>query len=129
MANNFLLVDDSSIVRKVMLKTLRLSGVEIGEVFEAENGREALDVLAKQKVNLIFLDVNMPVMNGVEFLAELRSNPEWRDMPVVVVSTEGSRIRRAEIAEHEVRAYLRKPVTPEALASTVLGILHHGKSV
>lgn len=119
MAFNFLVVDDSNIARKVIVKTLGLSGVPVGTIFEAAHGAEALDIIHSQWIDLVFLDINMPVMDGIEFIRELREDPEQRSTPVVIVSTEGSRVRKAELADYDVKAYLRKPVQPENIAETV----------
>ena len=119
MAFNFLVVDDSSIARKVIVKTLGLSGLPIGKIFQASNGQEGLDCAQKEWVDLIFLDINMPVMDGIEFMHKLRDNPSLHSTAVVIVSTEGSRVRKAELADCDIKAYLRKPVLPEDLAQTV----------
>ena len=123
MAYRILLVDDSSIVRKMLLKTLNLSGLEVSSVFEASNGKEGLDILDKEWVDLVFLDINMPIMNGMEFMRELRGNDSLKETPVVVVSTEGSKERREELDNLHVKAFIRKPVTPEVLSQTVLNVL------
>jgi len=123
MAFNFLIVDDSLVVRKVLKKTLGLSGIPVGEIVEAENGLVGLEKLKESWVDLIFLDINMPVMNGVEFIQNLRTEAEYQNTPVVIVSTEGSETRIAELNNFGVRAYLRKPVTPEQLSDAVYQIL------
>ncbi|MCB0311489.1 MAG: response regulator, partial [Bdellovibrionales bacterium] len=89
----------------------------------AQNGREGLQILRENWVDLVFLDINMPVMNGMEFMEELRKDTELMSTPVVVVSTEGSAERRARLEELEIKAYLRKPITPEDLVETVEGVL------
>ena len=123
MSYRILLIDDSSIVRKMLLKTLQLSGIEVSGVFEAGNGQEGLDILDREWVDLIFLDINMPVMNGMEFMRELRQNDTIKSTPVVVVSTEGSKERRDELEHLDIKAFIRKPVTPEVLGRTVSNIL------
>lgn len=123
MAYNILLVDDSSIVRKVFLKALNLTDLAVNHVYEAENGKEGLKILEQQWIDVIFLDINMPVMNGVEFMVELRKNEAHRATPVIVVSTEGARERKAQLADLDVCAYLRKPVTPELLTETITQVL------
>ena len=123
MAYNFLLVDDSEIVRKVIRKALALTGIEIGQVFDAANGREALSVLGENWVDLVFLDINMPIMNGMQFMEHVRSDDALRDLAVVVVSTEGSAERREALKQMGVKSYLRKPVTPEALTESVGQVL------
>jgi two-component system chemotaxis response regulator CheY len=123
MSFNFLIVDDSSVVRKVLKKTLGLSGIPVGQVMEAENGLMGLEKLKESWVDLIFLDINMPIMNGLEFIKNLRADSEYAQTPVVIVSTEGSETRIEELNSFGVKAYLRKPVTPEALSDAVHNIL------
>lgn len=123
MAYNILIIDDSSIVRQVLIKTLSLCKADVKAVFEAENGQQALEILQKEWIDLIFLDINMPVMNGIEFMKRLRADQDFANTPVIVVSTEGNRERKAELADLDVKAYLRKPTTPEILAQTIHKVL------
>ncbi len=122
--SSFLIVDDSSIIRKSIRKALAAAGIEAEAVYEAGDGREALNMLmAGTAVHLIFLDVNMPVMNGLEFLREMKQQPGIAEIPVVVVSTEGSEQRCAELLQLGIRGQLRKPVRPEVLAELVQQLL------
>ena len=123
MAYNILIVDDSSIVRKVLKRTFEMTEVPVGAFYEAENGKIALELLGKNWVDLIFLDINMPVMNGVEFMRELKLHSSAATTPVVVVSTEGSSERIEELKQLGIRSYLRKPVTPEGLVETINSVL------
>ncbi|MCB0324334.1 MAG: response regulator [Bdellovibrionales bacterium] len=123
MAYNFLLVDDSKVVRKALRKTLSMTDLEVGELHEAENGLQAFEVLRSTWVDVIFLDINMPVMNGMEFMEQLRLDEELKETPVIVVSTEGSKERRERLDELRVRVYLRKPVSPEAIVESVTDVL------
>lgn len=123
MARNILIVDDSSIVRRVLRKALTLSGLSLGSVFEAENGQEALEIAQREDLCAIFLDINMPIMNGLEFLRIFRTVPQKGETPIVIISTEGSQARVDEMRALEVWAYLRKPVTPEMLLETVSPLL------
>jgi two-component system, chemotaxis family, chemotaxis protein CheY len=123
MSYNLLIVDDSNIIRKSLIKALGMIGLDLGAIFEAGNGQEGLALLAKERVHLIFLDINMPVMNGVEFLQALRQIDGLRDLPVLIISTEGSQPRYDELEALGIQGVLRKPVRPEALAGTVETIL------
>lgn len=123
MAFNFLVVDDSRIVRKSIRKTLAMTDIPLGELLEAENGKDALEVLRNAWVDLVFLDINMPVMNGMEFMEALRADAELKDTPVIVVSTEGSAERIEILESMDIKAYLRKPITPEDLAQSVTSII------
>ena len=123
MAYNFLIVDDSSIVRKVIIKTMKMTDVQCNVIYEAENGAKALEVLDKEWVDLVFLDINMPVMNGIEFMEALRAIEQFKDLPVIVVSTEGSKERIDKLNSLGIKAYLRKPMTPESLTETISNVL------
>jgi len=123
MAYNILVVDDSQTMRAVLTKTICMAGVEIGSVFEAENGREALAVLEREWVDIVFADINMPVMNGVEMVKEMQKLGYMESTPVVVISTEGSKTRLEELRTMGVRGFLRKPVSPELFKSVVDGVL------
>ena len=123
MAYKFLIVDDSSIVRQVILKTLSMTGLEYHAPLEAENGSQALELLESNWVDLIFLDINMPVMNGMEFMKNLREKPAIKDTPVIIISTEGSKDRRDKLEALGIKAYLRKPTKPEDISKAVLDAL------
>ncbi len=123
MAYNILIVDDSQTMRAVLTKTICMAGVEIGSVFEAENGREALDILEKEWVDIVFADINMPVMNGVEMVKAMQKLGYMESTPVVVISTEGSKTRLDALRDMGVRGFLRKPVSPELFKSVVDGVL------
>jgi two-component system chemotaxis response regulator CheY len=123
MAYNVLIVDDSAIVRKVLIKTFGLSGIEVNNFIQAGNGKEGLDALKANWVDVIFLDINMPVMNGMEFMKKLREDQAYKDTPVVVVSTEGSQERIEELQKAGIKSFLRKPVTPEHLVETIQTVL------
>ena len=118
MALNILVVDDSAVVRAIILKTLRLAGIEIGTVHEAGDGQEGLAILEKQWIDVAFVDINMPVMDGEELIERVRRNPVWADLPIVVVSTEGSETRVRHLEEMGAR-FIRKPFPPEAIRRVV----------
>jgi two-component system chemotaxis response regulator CheY len=122
---NVLIVDDSPILRMAIRKVVRLAGVEDDRIHEAGNGREALDVLETVWIDLVLLDLNMPVMDGEQFAVELRKNPDLADVAVVVVSTEANRDRLRRMRELGVVDTLRKPFEPEdlhRLIGKVLGV-------
>jgi len=123
MSFNILVVDDSETVRAVIAKTLRLAGVPVNELYQAGNGQEALAVLSEQWVDLVFSDINMPVMTGIEMIEKMQQDENLKSVPVVVVSTEGSKTRIENLIEQGVRAYIRKPFTPEILKEIVDNVL------
>ena len=128
MAFNILLVDDSFTVRAVIAKALQLADVDIGTLFEAGNGAEALEVLDKEWVDLVFADISMPVMNGEEFVERLNETGAIEDLPVVVVSSAGSEPRIQRLKELGVRDYIHKPFTPEQIREVVdkvMGVTSH----
>ena len=122
MAFNILVADDSVVARSVILKTLRLTGIELGEIHQAANGRQAIDILEKHWIDLLFLDINMPVMNGEEVVEKIRKNSLWADLPIVVVSTEGSETRIERLISMGAK-FIHKPYTPEAIRNVVLEII------
>ncbi|MBI5095374.1 MAG: response regulator [Candidatus Hydrogenedentes bacterium] len=119
MSLNILVVDDSITVRAVIAKTLEVAGVSVNCLYQAANGKEALDILAEQWVDLIFSDINMPIMGGVEMIEKLNADATLSCIPVIVVSTEGSATRMEELKSKGVRAYIRKPFTPEMVRKVV----------
>jgi two-component system chemotaxis response regulator CheY len=118
MAFNVLVVDDSAVMRTMVIKTLRLSGVPVGDVYQAANGEEGLDRLREHWVDLVLLDLNMPQMNGEELLAEIRSHPDTASVAVVVVSTEGSEARIKRIRDLGA-LFVHKPFRPEELRAVI----------
>lgn len=128
MSINILIVDDSTTVRAIIEKTLRLSGVEIGNILHAGNGKEALEVLRNNWVDLVLTDINMPVMNGIELINEMHQDELLNTIPIAIVSTEGSQTRVEELKSKGVKAYLRKPFTPESLKNLVIELLGVSKN-
>jgi two-component system, chemotaxis family, chemotaxis protein CheY len=123
MAYNILIVDDSETIRAVIAKTLRIAEIPVGELWNAGNGQEALEILRREWVDLVFADINMPVMNGIEMIEQMDREGMLKTVPVVIVSTEGSRTRIEELTAKGVKAYLRKPFAPEALREMVEQVL------
>jgi two-component system chemotaxis response regulator CheY len=123
MAYNVLIVDDSHTMRKVILKALTLSGFDLGNCLEAGNGQEALIVLDSHWVDLILSDLNMPVMDGWEMVHHLKDNPTLAEIPVVLITTEGSETRLRELHELGIKDYIQKPFLPETLRDVLTRIL------
>ena len=121
---NVLIVDDSAVTRAIILKTLRAAGIDLGEIHQASDGQAGLEALNHHWVDLAFVDINMPVMNGEEMIAKIRENPAWADLPVIVVSTEGSQTR-IERLQQKGAHFVHKPFSPEAvrdIVQTILGV-------
>lgn len=123
MAYNILIVDDSSVVRSVISKTINLAHISVNEIFFAENGQVALDILADQWIDIVFADINMPVMSGLDMVKAMAEKDMLDSVPVVIVSTEGSTTRIKQLKEIGVRGYVRKPFTPEKVIEVFNEIL------
>jgi two-component system chemotaxis response regulator CheY len=123
MGINALIVDDSSVMRKIIERLLRQAGLELKNVYEAGNGVEALGVLKDKTVDLILCDINMPVMNGLEFIKQLPELENGKGVPVVMVTTEGSESHVVQALSYGAKGYIRKPFTPEQVKENVLTLL------
>ena len=121
MSLNVLIVDDSAVTRKMVAKALGAAGVPIGEALEAANGQEGLEILAEHWVDLVFVDINMPVMNGEEMIDKVRENPTWADLPIVVISTEGSQTRIESLLSKGTD-FVHKPFSPKTIRDVVANL-------
>lgn len=122
MGLNVLVVDDSATMRKIIIKTLSMSGLPLGDLHEAGNGAEGLEILRDNWIDLALVDINMPVMTGEEMISRIRQDPETADLPVIVVSTESSTARIEMLSDNGV-GFVHKPFTPERLRETVLSMI------
>lgn len=118
-----LIIDDSSVMRKIVERSLRQAGLELSEVKEAGNGAEALAVLANSSVELILCDINMPVMDGLEFVQKLKSVESAKGVPVVMITTEGGESHVVQALSAGARGYIRKPFTPDQVKEHVLPLV------
>src|SRR5271169_3624597 len=118
-----LIVDDSPVMRKILERALRQAGIPIGEVIEAANGGQALDVLRQQKIDLVLSDINMPVMDGLEFMRQVQTVENARGVPVLMITSEASESRVAEAVACGARGYIRKPFTPDQMKRRLLPLL------
>jgi two-component system chemotaxis response regulator CheY len=122
MAINILIVDDSAVMRSMVQKAMQLSGLAIGEIHQAANGQEGLAALEAHWVDLVIADINMPVMNGVEMIANMHAKPDLKAIPTIVISTEGSRTRIDRLQSKGVR-FIHKPFSPETIRDTLKDVL------
>lgn len=126
-AYRVLAVDDSSTVRAVVAKTLRLSGVNVTRFGEASTGHEALGMLRGESFDLVFCDLNMPGMTGYELVEALEREGRLDRIAVVILSSIDDPASRAKLMDKGVRGYLRKPAKPEELGplvERVMGATH-----
>jgi two-component system, chemotaxis family, chemotaxis protein CheY len=122
-----LIVDDSSVMRKIVERSLRQAGLDLTEVREASNGIEGLEALRDSGVELILSDINMPGMDGIEFVRRLQSVENAKGVPVVMITTEGSEAHVVQALSIGARGYIRKPFTPDQVKEHVLPLLKEGK--
>ncbi len=115
---NILIVDDSAVMRGMILKSLNMSGIALGEVHQAANGQEGLDCMNENWVDLIFADLNMPVMGGEEMIDRMKETQDKDDIPIIVISTEGSETRIEKLEKKGI-AFIHKPFTPEIIRDTI----------
>ncbi len=123
MGYTILLVDDSETVRGAMERVFQMAKLPMEEVIEAANGSEALEILKKRWVDMVLADINMPVMNGIELIKTMKAHAEWKDIPVAVISTEGSKTRVDELKHVGIAGYLRKPCRPEEIRDLLYQVL------
>ncbi len=116
-----LIMDDSSVMRKIVARALRQAGIDPLTVLEAASGSEALEMLKSQAVDLLVSDINIPSMDGIEFLRQIQA--QYPALPVVVVTTESSAVFVRQAIQAGVRAYLRKPFTADQVKERVLPLL------
>ncbi len=124
MSYNVLIVDDSSVVRAIVRKSIQMSGIETSAVYEAANGKEALQILNDEWVDIVFADLNMPEMNGVELVEKMSEDNMLVSTPVVIISSEHREKRIEELKKRGIRAYMKKPFRPENFAAVVKKVLH-----
>jgi two-component system chemotaxis response regulator CheY len=117
-----LIVDDSSVMRKIVARSLRQAGIDLSQTLEAGNGAEALGLLRENQVDLILCDINMPVMDGLEFIKQLSTIEKAKGVPVIMV-TEGSESHVVQALSSGARGYLRKPFTAEQVKEHVVPFL------
>ena len=115
-------MDDSAAIRKILQRVLRQAGIPLGSVYEAGDGVEALEILNKQAVGLILSDINMPNMDGLEFLTKIRAEPACKDLPILMVSTEGTQAKVLEAVERGASGYVRKPFTADQIKEKLAGL-------
>lgn len=118
-----LIVDDSSVMRKIVERALRQAGLELLVVYEAGSGTDALEVLKAQQVDLILSDINMPAMDGLEFLRQIRAQKLAVGVPVVMITTESSEEHVKQAIQAGARGYIRKPFTAEQVKERVLPLV------
>lgn len=120
---NVLIVDDSAAIRKILVRVLAQTDLPIKQVHEANDGAEALKIVEGNDVSLILSDINMPNVDGLELLTQLRASAKWKDLSVVMITTEGSQAKVMEAVQLGAKGYVRKPFTAEQIKEKLLACL------
>ena len=123
MAFRILIVDDSPVMRAFIRRIMLVSGIEAAEFLEASDGREALGMLRQQWVDVVLTDINMPGMDGEQFVRCLEADDLLRSVPVVVVSTDATEGRMHQMLSLGARGYVKKPFLPETLREELERVL------
>jgi two-component system chemotaxis response regulator CheY len=118
-----LIVDDSSVMRKIVGRSLRQAGLDVVQLLEASNGSEALSLARENPVDLILSDINMPLMDGLEFVRQLRGIESTQQTPVVMITTEAGEGHVVEALSLGASGYIRKPFTPEQIKERIIPLL------
>lgn len=126
---NILIVDDSSVMRSIIKKTLKMTELPLGDILEAENGEEGLRLLRQKWIDLAMIDIHMPVMDGEEMIRHLRNNEQYENLPVIVISSE-SDPSKIEMILKQGAFFIHKPFKPEILKEVIIditGVCHEEK--
>ena len=120
---NVLIVDDSAAIRKILVRVLSQTDLPWGDIHEASDGAEALNALKSFDASLILSDINMPNMDGLQFLTQVRADSKWKQVPVIMISTEGNQAKVLEAVQLGANGYVRKPFTADQIKEKVLSCM------
>jgi two-component system chemotaxis response regulator CheY len=118
-----LIVDDSAAIRKILQRVLRQTDLPLGDIKEAGDGTEAVEILKDRTFGLILSDINMPQMDGLQLLARIKEMPHLKNVPVIMITTEGGQGKVLEAVQLGARGYVRKPFTADQIKEKLTGIL------
>ena len=118
-----LIVDDSAAIRKILQRVLRQTDLPFGDIKEAGDGTEAIEILQNSTFGLILSDINMPKMDGLQLLAHIKAMPHVKDVPVIMITTEGGQGKVMEAVQLGATGYVRKPFTAEQIKEKLTGIV------
>ena len=116
-----LIVDDSITIRRIITNALKTVGFP--DTVEAANGKDALEKLTSTNVDFIITDWNMPEMNGMYFIKQVRATPDYSSLPILMITTRGTEHDVIEALQAKVNSYIVKPFTPQELKEKIEGIL------
>ncbi|MFC1563847.1 response regulator [candidate division KSB1 bacterium] len=129
MSKRILVVDDSATARMVIKRCVEMGVQNETEIILAENGKDALDKLNEGLMDLIITDINMPEMNGEEFIVELHKSDDYKNIPVIVVSSVASPTLELILTSHGVNTVISKPVSPMIIADAIKALNIEGFEV
>src|ERR1019366_1840525 len=118
-----LIVDDSAAIRKILQRVLRQTDLNLGDIAEAGDGAEAVEILQKRSFGLILSDINMPQMDGLQLLARIKEMDHLKDVPIIMITTEGGQGKVMEAVQLGATGYVRKPFTADQIKEKLTGIL------
>src|SRR6201996_587737 len=118
-----LIVDDSAAIRKILQRVLRQTDLPLGEIKEAGDGSEAVDILQDSSFGLILSDINMPKMDGLALLARIKEMPHVKQVPVIMITTEGGQGKVMEAVQLGATGYVRKPFTADQIKEKLAGLV------
>jgi two-component system chemotaxis response regulator CheY len=124
MSKSLLIVDDSATMRKIIMRTIRMSGLSFDKTEEAGNGVEALEKLQQEAVDVMLCDINMPEMNGIELVGKVRELGNCDETKIIMVSTESSDDLISDLMNKGASGYITKPFTPEKFFEKISPLLN-----
>jgi len=126
---SILIVDDSALTRSVIKRTINMAGIDAAPIFEAGDGKAAVELLKHEKIDLVLMDLNMPIMGGLEATRRIRDEPEMKNVNIVIVSSESTAGRIDQLKQQGVQGYIKKPFTPEQIKCTIEKLLGGNNNV
>lgn len=117
----FLVVDDSPTMRRIVINALKTFGIE--DIIEAEDGQDALSKLQQNKIDFVITDWNMPNMSGLDLTKTIRASDQWKNLPILMVTTRGLKEDIVQALQAKVNNYIVKPFTPQVLKEKILAII------
>jgi two-component system, chemotaxis family, chemotaxis protein CheY len=118
-----LIVDDSAAIRKILQRVLRQTDLHLGEIQEAGDGSEAVELLKDRTFGLILSDINMPQMDGLQLLARIKEMKHLKNVPVIMITTEGGQGKVMEAVQLGATGYVRKPFTADQIKEKLAGVI------
>ena len=123
MALDVLIVDDSAAIRKILIRVLSQADLTLGKIHEANDGKEAMATLNAEHIGLVLSDINMPNMDGIELLGTMKATSALKNVPIIMITTEGSQERVMQALKLGAAGYVRKPFTADQIKEKLVGLI------